>query len=250
MSTRKIDSGYEGSVPDDFSLPSSGIEETDETLFNLFDKELPFQVNIKNQSTKVPVVFSTGERFALTRRKSPIRDKNNTLILPIISVHRTGIDISPSQKGYGTPISFRDQQSYTVRKRLSSKDRDYQNIINRLGIKHQDNVSSRANFSDDKVFPGNISKVGKVASRRNSKNLSYINDSTGNLLRNDISNNIFEIITIPYPTFITLTYEVTFWTQYMQNMNQLLEILFSQFSGQDHAFKICRIRRFSACIKW
>jgi hypothetical protein len=238
MSTRKIDSGYEGSVPDDFSLPSSGIEETDETLFNLFDKELPFQVNIKNQSTKVPVVFSTGERFALTRRKSPIRDKNNTLILPIISVHRTGIDISPSQKGYGTPISFRDQQSYTVRKRLSSKDRDYQNIINRLGIKHQDNVSSRANFSDDKVFPGNISKVGKVASRRNSKNLSYINDSTGNLLRNDISNNIFEIITIPYPTFITLTYEVTFWTQYMQNMNQLLEILFSQFSGQDHAFKM------------
>jgi len=238
MSTRKIDSGYEASVPDDFSLPSSGIEETDETLFNLFDKELPFQVNIKNQSTKVPVVFSTGERFALTRRKSPIRDKNNTLILPIISVHRTGIDISPSQKGYGTPISFRDQQSYTVRKRLSSKDRDYQNIINRLGIKHQDNVSSRANFSDDKVFPGNISKVGKVASRRNSKNLSYINDSTGNLLRNDISNNIFEIITIPYPTFITLTYEVTFWTQYMQNMNQLLEILFSQFSGQDHAFKM------------
>ena len=111
MSTRKIDDGSEGTVPDDFSLPSSGIEETDETLFDLFDKKLSFQVNIQNQSTKVPVVFSTGERFALTRRKSPIRDKNNALILPIISIHRTGIDISPSQKGFGTPIAVRDQHS-------------------------------------------------------------------------------------------------------------------------------------------
>lgn len=238
MSTRKIDDGSEGTVPDDFSLPSSGIEETDETLFDLFDKKLSFQVNIQNQSTKVPVVFSTGERFALTRRKSPIRDKNNALILPIISIHRTGIDISPSQKGFGTPIAVRDQQSYIVRKRLSKKDRSYQNIVNKLGIKNQDSVAAKSGFADSTVYPGNIAKSGRIASRRNEKNITLTNDPTGELLRNDIGNNIFEIITAPYPTFITLTYEVTFWTQYMQNMNQLLEILFAQFSGQDHAFKM------------
>jgi hypothetical protein len=238
MSTRKIDDGSEGAVPDDFSLPSSGIEETDETLFDLFDKKLSFQVSIQNQSTKVPVVFSTGERFALTRRKSPIRDKNNALILPIISIHRTGIDISPSQKGFGTPIAVRDQQSYIVKKRLSKKDRSYQNIVNKLGIKNQDSVASKGGFADSTVYPGNIAKSGRIASRRNEKNITLTNDPTGELLRNDVGNNIFEIITVPYPTFITLTYEVTFWTQYMQNMNQLLEILFAQFSGQDHAFKM------------
>lgn len=238
MSTRKIDDGYEGAIPEDFSIPSSGIEETDRTLFQLFDKNLPLQVKIKNQSTKVPVVFSTGERFALTRRKSPIRDKNNALILPIISIHRMGIDISPSQKGFETPIAFRDQQSYVVRKRLDPKDRDYQNIVNKLGIKNQDNVSHRSAFASNGVYPGNVSKVGRVASRRNGNNLTFNLNPTGELLYDDVGDNIFEIITIPYPTFVTLTYEVTFWTQYMQHMNQLLEILFAQFSGQDHAFSM------------
>ena len=70
MTTRKIDSGYEGSLfLNDFNIPSSGIEETDRALFDLFDGRLSFQVKVKDQSTKVPVVFSTGERFALTRRK-------------------------------------------------------------------------------------------------------------------------------------------------------------------------------------
>ena len=65
---------------EDFDLPSSGIEDIDRAVFDLFDKTLPLQVKIDDQSTKVPVVFSTGERFALTRRNSPIRDRNNALI--------------------------------------------------------------------------------------------------------------------------------------------------------------------------
>ena len=238
MTTRKIDSGFEGAVPDDFHIPPSGIEETDRALFDLFDSRLAFQVKVKNQSTKVPVVFSTGERFALTRRERRIRDRNNALILPIISIHRTGIDTSPQQGGYGTPISYRDQQSYVVRKRLDPRDRDYQKIINKLGLKNQHNVADRANFARSDIFPGNVVKSGRLASRRNLKNLSLIDDPSGKLLRNEIGNNIFEIITIPYPSFMTITYEVVFWTQYMQQMNQMIEILMSQFDGQDYAFQI------------
>lgn len=238
MTTRKIDTGYEGATAEDFKIPESGIEDMDRALFDLFDKRLAFQVKIDDQSTKVPVVFSTGERFALTRRKSPIRDKNNALILPIISIHRTGVDTSPAQGGYGTPIAYRDQQSYIVKKRLSKRDRDYQKIINKLGIKNQNDTASRRNFSEKDVFPGNIAKPGKVASRRNGRNLTFIDDLSGDLLRNNIGNNIFEIITVPYPTFLALTYEVTFWTQYMTQMNQILEIMLAQFDGQDYAFKV------------
>jgi len=238
MSTRKIDSGYEGAVPDDFNVPASGIEETDRALFDLFDGRLSFQVKVKDQSTKVPVVFSTGERFALTRRKKAIRDRNNAIILPIISIHRTSVDTSPGQSGYGTPISFRDQQSYVVRKRLDPRDRDYQRIVNKLGLKNQHNVADRANFEKSDIFPGNVVKSGRLASRRNLNNLSLTDDPKGNLLRNEIGDNIFEIITLPYPTFMAITYEITFWTQYMQQMNQMIEILFSQFDGQDHAFQM------------
>jgi hypothetical protein len=235
---RKIDQKGEGSVPEDFSIPESGIEDTDRALFELFDKRLDFQVKIKDQASKVPVVFSTGERFALTRRRKPIRDKNNAIILPIISIHRTGIDTSPSQNGYGTPIAFRDQQSYIVRKRLDEKDRNYQKIINKLTIKNQKDVASRGSFENSDVSPGNIAKPGEIASRRNLNNLSYLDSKSGDLLRNNIGNNIFEIITVPYPVFMCITYEIVFWTQYMQQMNQIIETMMSQYDGQEDGFLI------------
>ena len=70
------------------------------------------------KSSKVPVVFAAGERFALTRRKSPIRDKNNALILPIVSIMRTGMDISPAQNNKGTAISFYYAEPYYIKRRL------------------------------------------------------------------------------------------------------------------------------------
>lgn len=236
--TRKIDSGYEGIVPDDFSIPPAGIEQMDRALFELFDKRLAFQVKIKEQSTNVPVVFSTGERFALTRRKSPIRDRNNALILPIISIHRKNIDTSPSQAGFGTPISFRNQQSYVIRKRLDKRDRNYQKIVNKLGLKNQYDAASRANFARSDNFPGNVAIPGRIASRRNGMNLSLLDDPTGTFLRDDIGDNIFEIITLPYPKFLTATYEVTFWTQYMTQMNQIVETMMAQYDGQNYGFEI------------
>jgi len=221
-----------------FSLPESGIEEIDRAIFELFDSLLPLQIKIKDQSTKVPVVFSTGERFALTRRNSPIRDRNNAIILPVIAIYREKIDISPGQAGYGTAISPRDQELYVVKKRLSKKDREYQNIINRFGIKNQKNVASRENLQNSDVFPGNIAKAGTVASRRNGKNLSLISNAHNTDLSNHLTDNIVEIITAPYPTFMTLSYQIIFWTQYVQHMNQLLEVLMTRFTGQDLGYQI------------
>ena len=238
MSDKKIDGGYEGNVPDDFFIPASGIEETDRALFNLFNKTIPFQVKVDNKPKMVPVVFATGERFALTRRKSPIRDRNNALILPIISIRRTTLDHGPSQGGYKTAIAYRNQQSYVIRKRLDPRDRDYQKIINKLRLKNQSNVAARSHFDSNDISPGNIAKVGKIASRRNDNNLSFLDDPSGDLLKNKIGENIFEIITVPYPKFVAIDYEVVFWTQYMQHMNQMIEMLFSFFSGQGHDFLI------------
>ena len=91
----KIIKKFDGdNPPEDFEFPSIGIEDIDRTVFKLFDKKLNFQTTQKKESKKVPVVFASGERFALTRRKNPIRDKNNALILPLISIIRNDIDFS------------------------------------------------------------------------------------------------------------------------------------------------------------
>ena len=137
----KLKKGYEGfNVPDNFSIPSCGIEDVDRAVFELFDKKLAFEIKVNEQTTKVPVVFAAGERFALTKRKKPIRDKNNALILPLIAIKRTSIGHKTEAEVGGTAISFRQPADYVIKKRLDPSDRGYQEIINKLSIKNQDNV--------------------------------------------------------------------------------------------------------------
>ncbi len=237
MPPDKLSENFKGPVADT-AIPSNGIEETDRAVFDLFNQRLSFEIKVNEQITRVPVVFASGERFSLTRRRQPIRDRNNALILPIIAIVRQNVDFSPSQGGYGTPISFRRQEDYILTKKLSKKDRSYQNLINKLRLKNQENVSSRANFGSKDIFPGNNAKPGTVATRRNDGNLSLYDDPKGDLLRDNLGTNIFEIVSIPYPKFIMITYEITFWTQYMQQMNQLVETMFNNFDGQDMGFSL------------
>ena len=229
----KIIPSFEGdNAPENFEFPSVGIEDIDRAVFELFDKKLNFQTTQKGESKKVPVVFASGERFALTRRKNPIRDKNNALILPIISIMRGNVDFSKDQGGKKTAIAFREQSNYTVKKRISTRDREYQNVINKQGITNQDNVSSRRNFLNDDISPGNIAVPGTQASRRQGNNLTFISQGGKISLQPNLNNNIFEIIELPYPEFVSIDYSVIFWTQYLTQANQMMETLLVNFEGQ------------------
>jgi hypothetical protein len=227
----KVIKDFDGTnAPEDFDIPSVGIEDIDRAIFKLFNEKLSFEVTHKGTTQKVPVIFASGERFALTRRKNPIRDKNNTIILPVISIMRKNIDFSPSQANKGTAISFREQESYVVRYRLSSRDRKFQNIINKQGVKSQKNVSSRENF--ELTSPTKTrANLGTVTTRRESSNINFSANAKVALGEN-LGKNIFEVMEIPYPEFVAVTYNVVFWTQYMQQSNQMLETLLVNFTGQ------------------
>ena len=222
-------------VPEDFDFPSIGIENIDRAVFDLFGQELKFEVTNKGESQTVPVIFATGERFALTRRKKPVRDRNNTNILPLISIVRENLDISPGQSGKGTAISFRAQPNYTVKKRLASNDADFQNILNKQGLKNQDNVATNNNFVDS--ANSLIAKTGKTGSRRDKSNLSFSKNAQVNL-KSNINTNIYELIQTAYPYFVTMSYNVTFWCQYMQQGNQMIEYLLNKIDVPGGEFAI------------
>ena len=222
-------------VPEDFNFPAIGIENIDRSIFNLFDNILNFEVTSKGKTIEVPVIFATGERFALTRRKNPIRDRNNTNILPLISIVRENIDIGANQGGKKTAISFRAQPNYTIKKRLSEKDRNFQNFINKQGLKNQDSVSSTGNFIDQSN--NLIADLSKTASRRETSNLKFSKNASVNL-KPEINTNIYEIIQTPYPYFLTITYNVTFWCQYMQQGNQMIEYLLNKIDVPGGEFAI------------
>ena len=228
-------------VPEEFNFPSIEIEDIDRAVFNLFDKQLRFEIEANGKSKKIPVIFAAGERFALTRRKNPIRDTNEALILPLISIQRGTIDTSPNQHGYGTAIAYGDIPGYYVKRRLAKSDRNYQNIINKFGLKNQDNVSAKKNFAKTDIFPGNTAKPGTIASRRNGKNNSFIEGDI--TLSENLGDNIFEIIEVPYPKFMAIKYEATFWCQYMTQMNQVLQNVFINY-GQRHELPIKTVEGF------
>jgi len=196
--------GYEGSaVPSDI-IPSCGLEDVDRALFNLFDKEIPLINKLKDGSTKkVPVIFATGERFAITRRKEPLRDKNGALIVPLITISRTGLE-QQSQKS----IEMGDVGTIDIRRKLSKEDPIYQRIINSAGF---ESVGS----------PG-------AGSRRTSQDKPG-RTTGGRLLEPNLSNGIYETLSIPVPKFFTATYEVTIWTQFMQHSNEILTTIMSGY---------------------
>ena len=197
-----------GTPPDDFEIPNCTVEDVDRALFSLFDKELPFAYNHKEGLRRAPVVFATGERFAVLRRKEPLRDRAGALVLPLVSIMRTGIEQVPTM-GAGTSQSI----DITIRKRLSSKDPLYQRMINKVNIKNSDDLASNT----AKVSNATGSLPGRIATRRAGHHEAMpIREEE--LLTPDLGNNIFEVITMPPPKYYTAKYEVTFWAQYTTQM--------------------------------
>ena len=133
----QIPTGYDtqGNDPSTFYIPSCGIEDVDTAMVNLFDNEIkfkPYQQATtgfqKEISLKKPfVIFATGERFALAKRLKPFRDRNGVLLLPAISIRRTGIE---QQNGDLFPGEL------TIKRRFDESDVSYQQLINRLGFQN------------------------------------------------------------------------------------------------------------------
>ena len=226
-----ISTGYEGSnIPDDIEVPSCTIEDVDRALFDLFNEDLPLFFKHKEGMRRIPVIFATGERFAILRRKRPLRDKAGALILPLISVMRTGIEQTPSMGmtgGQSTPM--------TIKKRLSKKDPRYQMIRNKNQLKNQDNLASKSHIKGKSSSGRDITaEPGTVASRR-PPNPRSTDSREGKVLSPNLADHIYEIITLPPVKYFQAQYEVTFWAQYTQQMNDMLTALmvtYQNYSGK------------------
>src|SRR3990167_3728871 len=229
----RLPSGYEGTnIPTDFSIPACGIKDADRALFDLFDKEIGFQINHNNAVQKVPVIFSGGERFALIKNNKTIRDKDGALIIPLIAIKRTNID--QSLQGYGGRGLGQNTGELVIKRRLSEKDPAYQSIINKAQLSNQDNVASVSHLLNINP-PVSGSRAGTIATRRG---LTARQHATGEVLENNLNNNIFEVITMPFPQFFVATYEIVLWGQYIAHMNTMIEKILSSYHAQGNQFKI------------
>ena len=225
--SNSLPTGYEGdNVPEDLTIPPCTIEDVDRALFVLFNEELPLYYVYKRQSTRIPVIFATGERFAVLRRRRPLRDRAGALILPLVSIIRSGID-------QATPRGMTGGQNgpMIIKKKLGAQDPRYQLVVNKLGLDNQDDMASK----DHRTAKNNVgvaanAKPGVLASRR-SPGPSDENARTGRLLAPDLGQNIYEITTVPPIKYYQANYEITFWSQYTQQMNDMLSAVMTSYQN-------------------
>jgi len=213
----KTDLGYQdGEQVDGFDIPSCTIEDVDRSVFNLFEKELNFLVESNKKVMKVPVIFATGERFALLARKKPLRDSSNALILPLISIMRTGITQTP---GVG------ENMPMIVRKKIAPDDARLQSYINKQGINNDDQLATAPSLDT----AHNESEAGKKLLKKGVSSGVARNP----LVSSDFSTNIYEIYEIPPVKHYTANYQITMWCQYTQQMNQMLTIFMGGYTNNN-----------------
>lgn len=227
-----IQSGYGGlPSPSSLSIPPVGVEDVDIALFNLFDKEIAFQVSTSDKTReelkRVPVIFASSEKWALSKKKG-VRDRNGSLVLPLITIIRTTIKQDKQDDITGRGINQQTGE-IVVKRRLDSSDRTYQNIVNRSLLKHQLNLAVAPGVADD----GQISTLRQLGDLAGDPTISE-----GGLMLPDKTKNVYETIVIPAPQFYSAEYEVTFWMQYTVQMNQMLEVLVSSFLPQGNAWRL------------
>ena len=211
---RYAPTGYEGDSNTDYIIPSCGVEDLDLAVFNLFDKQIPLYYDLHGEIKKVPVIFATGERFALLRRKQPITDRNGALILPLVSITRSALENVPS-KGIANNQMFPN----IITKRISHKDLEY---------RQQQNIEKLKNVKGE-----SLSQEGNIS------------------LKPRIEKNIIETIEMPPVKYFGANYEISIWSSFTQQMNKILETIMSAYTlnpGQQFRLESDKGYKFSAFV--
>lgn len=206
--------GYEGAGNTDYIIPSCGVEDLDLAVFNLFDRQIPLYYDLHGEIKKVPVIFATGERFALLRRKQPITDRNGALILPLVSITRSSLENVPP-KGIANNQMFPN----IVTKRISQKD---------LVYRQQQNIEKLKNVKGE-----DLSQDGDLS------------------LQPRTEKNIVETIEMPPIKYFGANYEISIWSSFTQQMNKLLEAIMSAYTlnpGQQFRLESDKGYTFSAFV--
>ena len=78
-----------------------GVKDIDTAVINHMKNVMKPVVKEANEIIKVPVLYANEERWKSVRGRGTLRDRNGSIILPIILVRRTSIGMNPDM-----PLSF------------------------------------------------------------------------------------------------------------------------------------------------
>ena len=125
------------------------LKDVDTAVLNHIKNIMKPRVREANETFKIPVYYGNEERWKAVRKRGVLRDKNNSLILPLIMLRRTEIarnDLS----GQSFPHDIRRKHVDVVRSSRWSKDNQYDRFSVQQGVQPVYDVitTGMPNYSD------------------------------------------------------------------------------------------------------
>jgi len=191
-----------------YEIQPSTLETVDYALYDFLNDRLNNFNNSNDGWKKVPIIWTTAERSFLSKNNKDLRDKDGTINLPLLTIERTSIAKDLNKKGayYGNPALHNDP----IRGgRISISRRIVKDKTNNFAV--ADNIKK---FEDTNRKPNRQPYFP-------SKNTKIV----------------YETISIPMPVYLTINYNVTMRTNYIQQMNQLTTP-FATLGGHINSFLI------------
>jgi hypothetical protein len=176
-------------------MPSS-LETIDGAMMRFIDEELNLSTTTNEGFKKVPVLWVTAERAYQLKHNKDLRDSEETLILPLISVNRSSVTKDPTFRGsiYANLYPAADPKgavNVTIARRINpKKTAEFQNAY------------ANRKFGPDRDIPSKNYNTNK-------RNMST-------------KRAVYETITIPLPVWVKVMYEITVRTEYQQQLNELI----------------------------
>jgi len=186
---KDIDYSYTGvadpSVIEEQIITPSTLENIDFAVYDFFEENLDISANTNQGFKKVPIFWVTPER-SFARKLRDLRDDNGMVIYPLMTIERKSMNKDRAKRG----------KYYAALDRMRSFNQGQVTIARRLNQKETNKFATATAYRKSKINDPNMKRVNKKI--------------------------VYETITIPYPAYVDMAYEMTIYTEYQQQMNDIL----------------------------
>jgi len=192
----------------EIGMLASTIEDIDASVLEWLKEDLELSATTNEGWKPVPIFWQTPERAFQVKNNRDLRDDAGSIILPVVSVERTGITKDPNRKGgfqaqvYSDKENGRTGRMVLAKKIVQDKTRNFATVGNlRRGLK--------TGGSTQLYYPRENKKI------------------------------VIKTLSIPIPVYINLDYKISLTTEYQQQMNELLAPFMTR-TGQINSFVLRR----------
>ena len=194
-------------------MPST-VENIDTAIYNYIKDELALQTTTNKGNTVVPVLWVAAERSHQIKnsRDQDIRDRKGIFKLPLMTVERSSMTKDPAFKG--------TWQAHMP---------DFGRGMHRV---RRVNVPAARRINQDKT--SNFTNAFSGRKRGVNNNVGH---GQSNFPRKGPGPTVYQTIYQPIPIWVNATYNLRIRTEYVQQMNDLIQPFYT-FTGQANSFFI------------